>query len=98
MNSLVPNGDGKPVDDATSLVERLTTEHPSPVIVDLGRTRKSHIKALKKGEGQLMVTISRVIDEVRENLASELAGKHLLPVVILFKTKSKRRSGLGPVG
>jgi hypothetical protein len=68
-----------------------------PVVVDLGTTRKSHIRALKQGEGKLLADVSRVIDEVRKALPDELAGKHLVPVVILYKTKRKRRSALDSI-
>jgi hypothetical protein len=98
MNSAASNSASKSIDETTNAVERLSTEHPQPVIVDLGKNRKSHIRALKQGEGKLMAEISRIIDEVRENLADELAGKHLLPVVILYKTKRRRRSRPDPIG
>lgn len=63
-------------------------------MVDLGKTKKKNIRALKRGEGKLMKEVSRVMSEVRVELIDELAGKHLVPVVILYRPRRKRRSGL----
>lgn len=113
MNSLAPNStsdrlnetasngsasNGSASNGTTAPVQRLSTSHAHPIIVDLGKTKKSNIEALKQGEGKLMAEVSRVIDEVRKNLGDELTGKHLVPVVILYKGKRKRRSVLGSLG
>jgi len=62
----------------------------TPVIVDLGKSKKKKdIKALKRGEGKLMEDVNRVIEEIRLN-SSELAGKELVPVVVLYQKARKR--------
>jgi hypothetical protein len=62
-----------------------------PVVVDLGKKKTKDIKALKRGEGKLMEDVQRVIQEVRAN-STELAGKELVPVVILYRKMPKRRA------
>lgn len=68
-----------------------------PVIVDLGKARKKQIRELKRGDGKLMREVSQVMNEVRKALAEEMAGKHLVPVIILYKEKRKRRTMLDSI-
>lgn len=69
-----------------------------PVVIDLGKVRKKEIRELKRGDGKLMREVSHVMNEVRKALAEEMAGKHLVPVIILYKEKRKRRTVLNPIG
>jgi hypothetical protein len=82
--------------DSTIISTKLSQIAPAtvadPVVVDLGKTKKKNIRALKRGDGKLMKEVSRVMSEVRSELIEELAGKHLVPVVILYRPRHKRRS------
>ena len=70
----------------------------APVVVDLGKQKSKTLRALKNGEGPLMQDVARVLDEVRAK-SSELAHKELVPVVILYRKKPKRKSrGMLPFG
>lgn len=71
----------------------------APVLVDLGKKRRKHIKLLKRGEGPIIAELADVVEQVRTELGAELAGKTLLPVVLIYE-KRLRRSwfGLPPVG
>ena len=71
------------------------TELP-PVVLDLGKTKKKLIKALKKGEGELMEEVAAAVEAVRNNLGSEAEGKVLTPVVIIYEKKITRKTGLFP--
>ena len=72
------------------------TELP-PVVLDLGRTKRKLIRALKKGEGELMEEVAAAVEAVRSNLGAEVEGKVLTPVVIIYERRSRRRkSGLLP--
>jgi hypothetical protein len=74
------------------------TSEITPVVVDLGKKKKKDIQALKRGQGKLMEDVHRVIEEVRAN-SSALAGKELVPVVILYRKEPKRKvAGLLPFG
>jgi hypothetical protein len=65
----------------------------APVVVDLGKEKSKTLRALKNGEGPLMQEVARVVEEVRAK-SSELANKELVPVVIIYRKKPKRRSML----
>ena len=70
----------------------------NPVVVDLGKTKKKDLRALKRGEGKLMEDVHRVIEEIRSS-SSALAGKELVPVIILYRKAPKRKvAGLLPFG
>ena len=70
----------------------------TPVVVDLGKQKSKTLRALKNGEGPLMLDVTRVLEEVRAK-SSELASKELVPVVIVYRKKPKRkRRGMMPFG
>lgn len=62
-----------------------------PVIIDLGKQRRSALRDLKKGEGKLWDELFDVIDEVKEMLGADAEGKVLVPVVMLYQEKTSRR-------
>jgi len=62
-----------------------------PVVVDLGKVKKKHIKRLRRGEGKLIPQIDDVIEVVREELGDEIDGKELVPLVIIYREKQPRR-------
>ncbi|MEO5951697.1 MAG: hypothetical protein ABIQ44_04430 [Chloroflexia bacterium] len=68
-----------------------------PVVLDLGKTKKKLVKALKQGEGPLIDDVFDAVDAVRQNMGGELDGKILVPVVIVYEKKS-RRKGLLSLG
>jgi hypothetical protein len=62
-----------------------------PVVVDLGKVKKKQIKALKQGRGPLAEELAGVIEEVRQGLGGEANGKTILPVVVLYRQRPKRK-------
>jgi hypothetical protein len=62
-----------------------------PVVVDLGTEKSKTLRALKNGEGPLLADVARVVDEVRAR-SPELAGKEVVPVVIIYRKKPSRKS------
>lgn len=58
-----------------------------PIVVDLGKVRRKHAKALRSGQGKLVGEIQETLNQVREGLGQSVAGKRLFPVVILYKKK-----------
>lgn len=67
------------------------TEMTQPVIIDLGKQRRSALKDLKKGEGKLWDEVFEVVDEVKEMLGADAEGKVLVPVIMLYQEKLGRR-------
>lgn len=62
----------------------------NPVIVDLGKVKRKHIKRLKRGEGRLADEVLDVMDEVSEVLGDDLAGASLVPIVLIYERKPKK--------
>jgi len=67
------------------------TEMTQPVIVDLGKQKRSALKELKQGEGKLWDEVFEVVDEVKEMLGADAEGKILIPIVMVYQEKSSRR-------
>ena len=62
----------------------------TPVIVDLGKVRRKHIKALKRGEGKLVDEVVDVLDDIVDELGDELADSPLVPIVMIYERKPKK--------
>jgi len=65
----------------------------APVILDLGKTKGKNIKQLKQGRGKLIGDIDEAMKEVSLSMGSQADGKQLIPVVLLYRKKAKRRAG-----
>jgi hypothetical protein len=70
----------------------VTVAVTQPIIVDLGKQRPKRIKQLKRGRGKLWNEVVDVIEEVSAQLGDEVDGKTIVPVVMVYRKKSKRRS------
>lgn len=70
---------------------------PVPFVVDLGKARRSAVRKLKQGRGRLMEEAQDVIDEVRAGLGGEGEGKEIVPIIMVYrkKNKKKRKGGFG---
>ena len=71
--------------------EENVVEVTNPIIVDLGKQRPKRIKGLKRGEGKLMNEVADVLEEVVVNLGDEIDGKTLVPVILVYEKKKKRK-------
>ena len=65
----------------------------TPIVIDMGKQRRKRIKALKRGRGKLMDEVCRVISETQMSLGNEANGKELLPVVVIYRQKRRRKKG-----
>ncbi len=70
--------------------KEIEVEVVTPIVVDLGKTKRKHVKRLKRGEGRLMEEVIDVMDEIVEALGEEVDGKTLVPIVIVYKEKGKK--------
>jgi len=69
--------------------ETPAAEVPSPIIIDLGRKRRKHVKALRKGKpGKLLDRVNEVIARLR---AEGTIADSAQPVVVVV---SERPRGL----
>ena len=71
--------------------EKTTTEVTQPIIIDLGAQNNKSIKALKNGEGKLWDEVQSVVEEVRDMLGEKADGKVIVPVVMIYRKKTKRQ-------
>ncbi|HEX8136698.1 MAG TPA: hypothetical protein VF544_03820 [Pyrinomonadaceae bacterium] len=79
----------------TTIVAEPLQDVPAPVIVDLGSRSKKSINRLKNGEGKLMTEVALAIDQARASLPDEDKDKQIIPVLIIYKQKRRKRSGSG---
>ena len=68
-------------------------EVTQPIIINLGKKRRKHIKRLKKGKGKLWDEVLDVLEEVEASMGEDAEGKTIVPVVMVYRQKSKRRRG-----
>ena len=64
-----------------------------PIVVDLGSRKKKRIKQLKRGEGPLVEEVYEAVEAVLDELGEpeESAGRTIVPVVLLYRRKPKKR-------
>ena len=79
------------VDPAMKEATETESEMAQPIIVDLGRKKASKLRDLKDGQGELWDEVLDVLDEVKEMLGEEANGKLLVPVVMIYEKKPRRR-------
>ena len=68
-----------------------STEMTQPIIIDLGKQRSRALKKLKEEEGRLWDDVLDIIDEVKELLGTDAEGKVLVPVILIYRERSRRR-------
>ena len=67
------------------------TEMTQPVIIDLGKQKNRTLKNLKKGKGKLWGEVLDVVEEVKDSLGAEADGKVLVPIVMIYLEKPRRK-------
>ena len=73
-------------------------EVTEPIIINLGKQKRKRIKKLLKGRGKLLDEVDDVVVEVASLLGEELEGKVILPLVLVYKKKPKRKRLSGILG
>lgn len=68
-------------------------EVAAPIVIDFGKVRRKQIKELKRGSGKLADEVRQVATEVSERLGAEAEGKEIVPVVVVYRRKRKKRKG-----
>jgi len=73
----------------------------APIILDLGKTSRKNIRELEEGRGRLVGEVQDAMAEVTASLGDQAEGKQLVPVVLIYRKKCKRRrkggGGLFPI-
>jgi hypothetical protein len=66
----------------------------APIVVSVGKASRKRIRQLKRGRGRLMGEVGDVMDQVRANFGEHADGKIFVPVVLVYRRKNPRRTGL----
>ena len=73
-------------------------EVTEPIIINLGKQKRKRIKRLLKGRGKLLEEVEDVVVEATSLLGEELEGKVVLPLVLVYQKKPKRKKLRGMFG
>lgn len=82
-----------PHPDSGPPTEESTGQGLPAVVIDLGKVKRKSIRQLKEGQGKILQEVDDVVGMVREELAGELEGREILPVVVLYEKRSKKKDG-----
>ena len=66
----------------------------APIVISLGKESRKRIRQLKRGRGRLMDDVGEVMDQVRASFGEHADGKIFVPVVLVYRRKTRRRPGL----
>jgi hypothetical protein len=67
----------------------------TPVVIDLGKVKRRRVKDLKRGQGALMGEVHAALLQMRTAMAASGQDKQIVPVVVLYKVKKKKKAGKG---
>jgi hypothetical protein len=67
----------------------------APVVLDLGKASRKNIRQLKEGQGKLLTDVQDALKEVTNSLGDKADGKQLVPVVLVYRKKARKRRGGG---
>jgi hypothetical protein len=83
-------------EETSALVVNSVDEGLSPIVLSVGKKKKRAIKDFKRGRGRLMDEVEQTLEEVRAGLGANAIGKELVPVVMIYRQKQKKkRRGFG---
>ncbi len=64
-----------------------------PIVLDLGKVKRKRIKKLKRGTGPLLDEVHEAVATVQQELGQQAAGRELVPLVLLYERKRKKKRG-----
>ncbi len=64
-----------------------------PIVLDLGKVKGKQIKKLKRGTGPLLDEVHEAVSTVHQELGDEAEGRELVPLVLLYERKRKKKRG-----
>jgi hypothetical protein len=77
--------------DNENTPDEVEIEITDPIVINLGKQKRKRIKQLMKGKGRLWDDVEDVVAEVGELLGDEIEGKIIVPVVLVYNKKPKRK-------
>lgn len=67
----------------------------SPIVLLVGKQKRAAIKDLERYRGPLVDEVGQTLAEVRRELGAATNGKELVPVILIYREKSRRRPRRG---
>lgn len=74
------------------------TKVTRPIVINRGKQRREQISQLMRAEGDLWAEVVDTVQQVVAQLGSEAHGKIVVPVVVIYRKKSKRSGLTSPIG
>lgn len=62
----------------------------TPIVINLGKTRKKKIRRLKRGTGPLLDEVQQAVAMTRSREGGNIADKVCVPIVLIYEKKRKR--------
>jgi len=66
-------------------------EVAEPIIINMGKQRRKRIKRLLSGRGKLWSEVEGVVEEVGTQLGDDLEGKTIVPLILVYRRRPKRK-------
>jgi len=63
----------------------------APVILNIGKAKRKDIRLLREGQGPLVNEVQSALQEVAASLGEQAEGKQILPVVLIYRKKSRKK-------
>ena len=68
---------------------------PAPIVLDLGKQRRRHIRRLRNGRGRLMEALHSSLAELQDQGHCDAGAQ---PVIVVVQPKKKKKNGFGLPG
>jgi hypothetical protein len=65
----------------------------APIILDVGKASRKNIRDMSQGCGRLMGDVQDAVSEVTASLGEQADGKQLVPVILVYRKKRRKRRG-----
>lgn len=62
-----------------------------PIIIDVGKVKRRDLRDFREGHGTLAQEVTAALEETRKSLSPEAAKKELVPVVLVYRKRQRRR-------
>lgn len=62
-----------------------------PIVIDLGKVKRKHVRRLKKGRGKLLGEVAEAVAEVSNQASNQAKNGKYVPVVLIYRRKRRRR-------
>ena len=73
------------------MTQRSGTGNAPPILVDLGKVKRKVVRQFREGRGPLVEEVHQILAETRKTPGAEAATKELVPIVLVYEKKRKRR-------